>query len=130
MFKQVCAVVALAGVFACGGGGGGSNATGPVIQPGGGVNPPPDVITVSNDNFSPASKTVAAGTQVSWNWNTCSGDVYTGQTCVAHSVTFDDGVTSPTQDKGTFARTFTAPGTYAYHCAVHGAAMTGTITVN
>jgi plastocyanin len=129
MFKQVCAVVALAGVFACGGGGGGSDATGPVIQPGGGT-PPSDAITVANDDFSPASKTVAAGTKVNWNWNTCTGDVYSGQTCVAHSVTFDDGVTSPTQDKGTFARTFTAPGTYAYHCAVHGAAMTGTITVN
>jgi plastocyanin len=130
MFKQVCALVALAGVFACGGGGGGSDATGPVTQTGGGVNPPPDAITVANDDYSPASKTVATGTQVNWVWNTCTGDVYSGQTCVAHSVTFDDGVTSATQDKGSFARTFTAPGSYAYHCAVHGAAMTGTITVN
>jgi plastocyanin len=85
---------------------------------------------VQNDNYSPGTKTVAAGTQVSWVWNTCTGDVYTGQTCVSHSVTFDDGVASATQDKGTFARTFTTPGTYAYHCAIHGAAMTGTITVN
>jgi Copper binding proteins, plastocyanin/azurin family len=132
MLKQVCGALALACALGCGGGGGGGYSTAPVTPPSGGGNttPPPDAITVQNDNFSPATKTVAAGSQVSWVWNTCTGDVYTGQTCVAHSVTFDDGVTSATQDKGTFARTFTAPGTYAYHCAVHGAAMTGTITVN
>jgi plastocyanin len=67
---------------------------------------------------------------VTWTWNTCTGDGYGGQTCVSHSVTFDDGVTSPTQDTGTYNRTFTAKGTYTYHCLVHGAAMTGTITVS
>ena len=65
-----------------------------------------------------------------WAWNSCSGDVYSGQTCVSHSVTFDDAVTSPTQDHGTFSRTFAAAGTYNYHCVVHGAAaMSGSITV-
>ena len=46
-----------------------------------------------------------------------------------HSVTFDDGTTSPTQDQGTYTRTFGAAGTYNYHCSIHGAAMAGTITV-
>ncbi|HEX2693122.1 MAG TPA: plastocyanin/azurin family copper-binding protein [Gemmatimonadaceae bacterium] len=120
----------LACLFGCGGGGyGASNPTGPG-NPGGTNNPPSDVISVTNDAYSPSSKTVAAGTQVTWNWNTCSGDIYSGQTCVAHSVTFDDGVTSATQDNGSFVRTFATPGTYKYHCAVHGAAMTGSITVN
>ncbi len=132
MLRQVCTTVAIACLFGCGGSGGSSsgNPTGPVTQPGGNNNPPSDAISVTNDAFSPASKTVATGTQVNWNWNTCTGDVYSGQTCVSHSVTFDDGVTSATQDKGTFTRTFTAAGTYAYHCKVHGAAMAGTIVVN
>jgi plastocyanin len=86
---------------------------------------------VTNDAFSPGTKTVAVGTTVKWAWNTCSSDPYygTGQTCTSHSVTFDDGTTSPTQDQGTFERTFSAAGTYNYHCVIHGAAMTGTITV-
>lgn len=131
MLKQFCTTAALACLFGCGGGGaaGGGSPTGPGT-PSGTNNPPPEVISVTNDAFTPASKTVVAGAQVKWDWNTCSGDIYGGQTCVAHSVTFDDGVTSATQDKGTFTRSFAAPGTYAYHCAVHGAAMTGTITVN
>jgi plastocyanin len=44
-------------------------------------------------------------------------------------VTFDDGLSSPTQDQGSYSRTFSAAGTYNYHCAVHGAAMAGSITV-
>jgi plastocyanin len=79
--------------------------------------------------FTPGSKTVAVGTSVVWTWNTCSGDVYTGQTCVAHNVVFDDGATSGLMDQGTYARTFSVAGTYPYHCAVHGLAMSGSITV-
>jgi plastocyanin len=122
------AVVSLA---ACGGGGGGGGSQVTSPPPGGGGNTPPPAngITVSNNSYSPGSKTVAVGEPVRWAWNTCSGDPYYGQTCVAHSVTFDDGTTSPTQDQGTFTRTFAAAGTYTYHCAVHGAAMTGSITV-
>jgi hypothetical protein len=130
MLKQVCMTAALACLVGCGGGGGGGGSpTGPGT-PVGTNNPPPNSILVTNDAFSPASKTGTAGTQVTWNWNTCSGDAYSGQTCVSHSVTFDDGVTSAIQGQGSFSRTFATPGTYAYHCAIHGAAMTGTITVN
>jgi plastocyanin len=84
---------------------------------------------VTNDAFSPADKAVAVGSTVQWSWNSCDTDPYGAGACVSHSVTFDDGVTSPTQDKGTFTRTFAAAGVYTYHCAVHGAAMSGKITV-
>ena len=78
----------------------------------------------------PATKTVTVGTAVQWSWNTCDYDPYgSGTTCVSHTVTFDDGTTSPLQDKGTFNRTFDAAGTYNYHCTVHGTAMSGTVTV-
>lgn len=126
--KNVCIAVLLISVGACGGSGG---STAPSNnQPAGNTTPPAGGISVTNNSFSPSAKTVPVGTDVKWAWNTCAGDYYTGgQTCVGHSVTFDDGVTSPTQDQGTYNRTFTAAGTYNYHCTVHGAAMTGTITV-
>jgi plastocyanin len=125
--KSVFVALAVASLCACGGsGGGGDTSTGPIK-----VNTPPpaDGISVTNDAFSPGTKTVTAGSEVKWAWNSCTGDAYNGQTCVSHSVTFDDGTTSPLQDQGTYARTFTTPGVYSYHCSVHGAAMTGSITV-
>lgn len=88
-----------------------------------------NTVSVVNDAYQPAALTVSAGTQVTWTWNTCTGDGYGGQACVSHSVTFDDGTTSATQDSGSYSRTFANKGTYTYHCAVHGAAMSGTITV-
>ena len=128
--KSVLVALAVVGLAACGGGGGGggSQVTSPP-PPSGNTPPPSNGITVSNNNYSPGTKTVAVGTTVQWAWNTCTGDVYAGTTCTSHSVTFDDGVTSPTQDQGTYARTFNAAGTYNYHCAIHGTAMAGSITV-
>ena len=125
--RAVLVALAVVGLTACGGGGGGGSVTSPPPK----VNTPPPAngITVSNNSFSPANKSVAVGTTVQWAWNTCTGDSYSGQQCVEHSVTFDDGLTSPTQDQGTYSRTFNAPGTYNYHCAIHGAAMAGSITV-
>jgi plastocyanin len=73
---------------------------------------------------------VAVGTTITWAWNSCTPDGYNGQTCVAHNVVFDDGTTSGLMDQGTYARTFSVAGTYPYHCAVHGAAMSGSVTVN
>jgi len=125
--KGVFVAMAVASLFACGGGG---DSTAPPSQ---GVNTPPPVggISVTNNAFSPTSKSVAVGTTVRWAWNSCTGDpYYGGQTCTGHSVTFDDGSGSAVQDQGTFNRTFDTPGTYSYHCSVHGAAlMSGTITV-
>lgn len=126
--KNVCIALALISAAACGGGGGGgSETTGP---PAGNTPPPAGAVSVTNNAFSPASKTVAPGTTVQWAWNTCSGGgIYGDEVCVAHGVNFDDGANSPTQDKGTYSRTFGTAGTYNYHCAVHGTAMSGTITV-
>ena len=126
--KAVLVALAVVGLSACGGGGGGgSQVTSP--PPSGNTPPPSNGISVSNNAYSPATKTIAVGTTVQWSWNSCTGDVYSGQSCTSHSVTFDDGQTSPTQDQGTYSRMFTTAGTYTYHCAIHGAAMAGTITV-
>ena len=127
--KSVLVALAVVGLAACGGGGGGGGSQVTSPPPSGNTPPPSNGITVSNNTYSPVNKSVAVGTTVQWAWNTCTGDVYAGTTCTSHSVTFDDGVTSPTQDQGTYSRTFNAAGTYNYHCVVHGAAMAGSITV-
>jgi plastocyanin len=123
----------------CGGGGGG----GPTSPPpsggtgGNGGNTGGSTsadITVQNNQFSPTATTVAAGTTVTWTWNSCTGDGYGGQLCTDHSVVFDNGVRtgSGVQSSGSFASQFATAGTYGYHCSIHGTAtsgMRGTITV-
>ena len=127
-------VVACAILGACGGGGSGGYSTGPNNNPNNNPpnnNPPTGTqLTVANNYFTPSALAVPAGQAVTWTWNACSTDPYgTGQTCVSHGIVFDDGTTSPTQTDGTYSRTFTVKGTYPYHCAVHGTAMAGSITV-
>jgi plastocyanin len=123
-------------VAACGGGGGDS-ATTPTTRttPTTPTTPSATDIRVENNSFTPALLTVAPGASVKWTWATCSGgnDPYgggAGQTCVDHSVTWDaDNTGSVTQAQGTYQKQFTVAGTYKYHCAVHGAAMSGTVVV-
>lgn len=79
-------------------------------------------VSIGNDFYSPKTITVSTGTAVTWTWNSDG---------VAHTVTFDDGAQgSGARSSGTFARTFTAAGTYTYYCQIHGrAVMSGSITV-
>lgn len=117
-------MLAFISATACGGGG---ETTGP---PTGNTTVPAGGISVTNNAFSPAAKTIPAGTAVTWAWSTCSGgDIYGPETCVAHGVNFEDGTNSPTQETGTYSRTFSTAGSYPYRCAIHGAAMSGSITV-
>ena len=122
------AILLMAAAAGCGG-----SSTAPSSGGNNNNNPPPNPnsssITVNNDFFDPSTTTVAVGTKVTWTWNACSGDGYGGTTCVAHQVLFDDGTTSGMQSDGTWSRTFTAAGTYKYHCTVHGTAMSGVVTV-
>lgn len=78
-------------------------------------------VTIQNFAFQPATLDVAAGTTVTW----------TNQDSAQHTVTADDG--SFGSDKlgtgSTFTHTFSAPGTYTYHCSIH-ASMKATITVH
>jgi len=94
-------------------------------------NPPStsNSITVSNNYFDPTTTTVPVNTKVTWTWNTCGSDGYGGQTCVAHNIVFDDGMTSGSIQDGSWSRTFSTAGSYKYHCSVHAAYMTGTIVV-
>jgi plastocyanin len=123
-------------IAACGGGGDGGNPTGPTGNNNNPNNPKPGgghTVTLTADSFSPASMTVPVNTTVTWNWDSCTttGDGYGGygQTCVSHNVLFDDGTTSGLQSSGSFTRHFDTAGEFNYHCSVHGAAMSGKITV-
>jgi plastocyanin len=116
------ALGALVFVAACGGGG--YDTTAPTTNPpatGGGTNGGSTTsnIAVLDNRFDPTATTVAPGTTVTWTWGGRAD----------HNVTFDDGATSGSKGTGSYQRTFTAAGTFNYHCTIHGAAMSGTITV-
>jgi plastocyanin len=137
------AALAVCGALACGGGGGGGGSSTPTSPstPSTPATPStpstpasPTAVVVGNNSFSPAAMTVAPGTTVRWTWDTCSSpDPYGGTgapTCTDHSIVWDVSATgSPTQSQGSYQRTFDTAGTYNYHCAIHGAAMSGKVVV-
>ncbi len=94
-----------------------------------GTAPPPVTVDVSvgNNFFMPSSITIDAGTRVRWTW-TATG-------AIAHSVR-STGLPSFTSSAiltgngSVYTFTFNTPGVYTYDCAVHGVAMSGTVTVN
>jgi plastocyanin len=100
--------------------------------PGGGDPQPPvncagvtAKITISGMTFSPSTVTITAGKPVCWTW---TGAPY------QHNVKADDdSFTSGAPDnKGNFQHTFTTPGTFGFHCQVHGSVgggMHGTVVV-
>jgi len=130
MRVAVGSMLSVIGLAACGGSSpmsanGGSNQT----------------ITMVDYSFSPAAKTIKAGTTVKWeNTGTTS---HTATSDAGVSPAFDSGsLTAPgtTMDPyggtmktsgGSYSMTFSAPGTYTYHCTFHGTSnnMKGTITV-
>ena len=87
----------------------------------GDVSPPSSANAVDvRDNFyNLATTTVPVGTTVTWTWRGSN----------SHDVSFADGVSSPVQSSGTYARQFTSAGTYTYLCTVHGSAMSGRVIV-
>ncbi len=100
----------------------------------GGPAPSTAAVTVGNIFFksgqdgttNPAQTTVAVGGTVTWTW--------TGTGSTPHSVQSEGSpsFTSSavkTGDGSTYQVTFATAGTYRYDCAVHGAAMSGTIVV-
>jgi plastocyanin len=83
--------------------------------------PCPNQVRVSNNFFNPSARTVSVGDSVTFFWNS-GGTV--------HNVTFADGPASPDQGSGKFIRQFAGTGVFAYQCTIHGASMSGSVTVN
>lgn len=83
------------------------------------------LVSVKDDAFDAASKTISVGDKVLWTW---SGSHQHNLTWV---VTTGAG-NSATQMTGTYTRDFAAAGSYVYYCTIHGTAtsgMRGTIVV-
>jgi plastocyanin len=82
--------------------------------------PAASAVRIANFAFSPQAVTVSVGQTVTW----------TNADTVAHTTTSNSGIwnSGPVQPGASFSQTFTASGTYAYHCAIHSSMM-GTITV-
>jgi plastocyanin len=93
---------------------------GPAFAQGGQVQ-----VSAVDFQFQPQTVTINAGDTVVWTNN---GQVQ--HTVTADDNSFDSGLLSPGQ---TFSQTFNTPGTFPYHCSIHGAAggigMSGTVVV-
>lgn len=87
-------------------------------------------VSVGDNFYSPAGVTVTAGTTVVW-----SNGGQSPHTVTANDGAFDSSPSCPTdlsaclQPGHTYSHTFSTAGTFAYHCKIHGLAMSGTITV-
>ncbi len=86
------------------------------------------IVSLQNLAFIPNTITVPVGTTVMWMNDETSPipHTVTSGTPNAPSGMFDSGPLNPGQS---FQFTFTTPGTFAYFCRIHGAAMTGTVVV-
>jgi plastocyanin len=77
-------------------------------------------VKIDNFSFTPATLTVAVGTQVTW----------TNRDDIPHTIVSDDKTFKSnaldTDEKFTYS--FTKPGTYSYFCSIHPK-MKGTIVV-
>jgi plastocyanin len=75
--------------------------------------PPPTLasVMIMDFQYSPTTVTIAAGGTVTW----------TNHDSAPHTVTADDGSydSGMMRTGGTWSKTFTAPGTYRYHCDYH-----------
>ena len=86
----------------------------------GGSNPGANDVWMQNNTFSPSTKTIAAGTTITW----------TNKESMNHNVTSNTGLfASTTLGLGaTFSYTFSTAGTFNYNCTLHSG-MNGTIIV-
>ena len=89
-------------------------------------------VSIVDRTFSPATITVAAGDTVTWTVTKAIDEphsVTSGKPGAADSgKVFDSGI-KLTKNGDTFSFTFPTAGEFDYYCTVHGAAMSGHITV-
>ena len=94
------------------------------------VTPAANQVFMQGSAFTPATRTVTAGTTVQWvNMDGTTHTVTSSAVPVGASAISSGNVAG----SGTFSTTFNTPGTYAYYCVFHGspgAGMHGTIVVN
>lgn len=92
---------------------------------GGTNNPNPNEIILQGNTFSPSSKTISAGTTITWINRDSHNHTVTSGSNRTPDGRFDSGSFGA---NGTFSHRFDTAGTYNYYCGLHSG-MTGTITV-
>jgi plastocyanin len=85
--------------------------------------PPAPVQMIAPTSFLPAVVTVVRGQAVAW---TNSDPISSHTTTSDTKGIWDSGTLPPRQ---TFTFTFVTPGTYTYHCTIHGTLMSGAVVV-
>ena len=80
----------------------------------------PNAVSIKSFAFSVSSLNVSSGTKVTWTNNDA-----TAHTVTADDNSFDSGNIAP---GATFSHTFSAAGTYPYHCTYHSM-MTAEVVV-
>jgi plastocyanin len=125
-----------------------SSACGSYSAPSNMQNPPPPTAAANDISiaigasgltttaFTPNPKVVSLGgnssVSVRWVNKDISGGDYVGGTATTHNIASDNGAFATSGalgGNGTYSVTFTAAGSYPYHCAIHPN-MVGTVTVN
>jgi plastocyanin len=88
-------------------------------------------VTIQDFLFSPATIMINAGQTVTWtNAGASPHTVTSNPGTLACAPTSTENFNSGNMAPGaTFAHTFNTPGSYSYHCEVHGCAMSGTVQV-
>lgn len=83
-------------------------------------------VWMQGNAFNPASRTITAGTSVTWTNK--DGNIHTATSGTPGSP--DNVFNSGNMNSGaTFSFKFNNVGTFKYYCTIHGAMMTGTIVV-
>jgi plastocyanin len=89
-------------------------------------------VSIVDFEFSPATITIPLGTTITWtNMSVSDSDHTTSSDVEGTANSWDSGLTNPVASSGlpdTFSHTFTATGTFTYHCNVH-TFMHGTVIV-
>ena len=94
--------------------------------PSGGGTPGANEVWMQNIAFSPATKTISAGTTITWTNK--DNTTHTATSGVPNS---PDGLfnSGNLNNGGTFSFKFTTAGTFKYYCMIHGTMMTATMIV-
>lgn len=87
-------------------------------------------VRIMDDFFAPSNITISQGQPVQWtnmgSPHTVTSNPGTRGCSPTSAEAFDSG-SLPTN--GVFSHTFNTPGTFAYHCEIHGCTMAGAVTV-
>jgi plastocyanin len=87
----------------------------------GGSSPGANEVWIQGMAFNPSTRSVAAGTIITWTY----------KDAIAHTVTSDTNLfdSGSIPANGTYSHTFATAGTFTYHCTIHPT-MTASVIVN